>query len=57
MKEHLKKYIDSVADLLSNAHLDLRLEGWPAAAAIGSVCGAVVAVASIFSKAHWQEKG
>ena len=44
MRERLEKLLDSVPSLISNTRLDVRVEGWPATAAIGSVCAAVVAV-------------
>ena len=35
--------------LLQNTHLEVILEGWPAATAIVAVCGSAVAIASILT--------
>jgi hypothetical protein len=37
--------------LIQNTHLDVAIEGWPAAAAIVAVCSAAVAIVSILKPA------
>ena len=52
MDNRLMKLLDSVPTLIENTHLEVFLEGWPAAFSIGSVCGTVVAVVAILAEAH-----
>ena len=52
MDNRLMKLLDSVPTLIENTHLEVFLEGWPAAFSIGSVCGTVVAVVAILTEAH-----
>ena len=44
--------VRALPTLIQNTHLDILLEGWPAASAIIAVCGAAVAIASFFKPAH-----
>lgn len=42
----------ALPSLLQNTHLEVILEGWPAATAVAAVCGAAVAIASILTPAR-----
>jgi len=47
MNNPIPRLLDCVPTLISNTHLDIHLAGWPAASAVASICGTIVAVVAI----------
>ena len=47
MSKELEETRGTLTALAANTHVDVRLEGWSAAAAIGSACAAAVAIVAI----------
>lgn len=47
MNNPIPRILDCVPTLISNTHLDIHLAGWPAASAVASICGTIVAVVAI----------
>ena len=47
MNNPIPRLLDCVPTLVSNTRLHIHLEGWPAASAVASVCGTIVAIIAI----------
>lgn len=52
MDKHPLAIVRALPTLIQNTHLDVAIEGWPAATAIIAVCSTVVAVVSILKPAN-----
>lgn len=52
MEKPTHAIVRALPALLQNTHLEVILEGWPAATAIVAVCGTAVAIASILVSAR-----